>query len=65
MEYVFYLLAFFITFLVALGLWMYFKSQKKELFNDSQKDSKKLCSQADINYAVNDYVFSDSTQTKI
>jgi hypothetical protein len=44
---------------------MYFKSQKKESFNDSQKDSKKLCSQADINYAVNDYVFGETTTTKI
>lgn len=81
MEYVFYFLAFFITFLTAIGIWIYFKSQRKEFFEtvDSQKDSRKnssggafvvggrnpQCSQADINSAVSEYLFGETTKTKI
>ena len=48
-----------------VGAYFYFTSQKKETFEDSQKDSRKMCSQADINNAYNLYVFGDTTKTKI
>lgn len=37
----------------------------KETFTDSQKESKKMCSQSNINDAYNLYVFGDTTKTKI
>lgn len=48
-----------------VGAYFYFRSQSTESFSDSQKDSRKMCSQAGINDAYNLYVFGDTTKTKI
>ena len=54
-----------VVLFLAISAYFYFTSQKKETFEDSQKDSRKMCSQADINNAYNLYVFGDTTKTKI
>lgn len=52
--------------LIGLGVLLYYVlPRSKEAFTDSQKESRKMCSQSDINNAYNLYVFGDTTKTKI